>query len=178
MRRKIKARRAINPDLAYNSTTVEKFINQIMKEGKKSVARKIMYDTMDEIKAKTKAENPLTVLTPPSRIRLPTWKSGREESAEPTIRCQEKSTLKENWPWLLGGCWKEPEPKREPICPKNWPMSLSPLPKNEGFAAKKKKTLTVWPKPTKLSRISHGKFVPQTFYLAFYYFLLWRANIR
>ena len=56
MRRKIKARRAINPDLKYDSTIVEKFINQIMKEGKKSVARKIMYDTMDEIKAKTKAE--------------------------------------------------------------------------------------------------------------------------
>ena len=99
MRRKIKARRAINPDLAYNSTTIEKFINQIMKEGKKSVARKIMYDTMDEIKTKTKAENPLVVFDPPSRIRLPIWRSGREESAGPTIKCQEKSIPKGNWPW-------------------------------------------------------------------------------
>src|SRR3989339_724776 len=61
MRRKIKAKKPINPDLKYDSTTIEKFINQIMKEGKKSVARKIMYDTMDEIKTKTKAENPLVV---------------------------------------------------------------------------------------------------------------------
>src|SRR3989304_6596249 len=61
MRRKRKAKKPINPDLKYDSTTIEKFINQIMKEGKKSVARKIMYDTMDEIKTKTKAENPLVV---------------------------------------------------------------------------------------------------------------------
>jgi len=40
MRRKIKAKKPINPDLKYDSTTIEKFINQIMKEGKKSVARK------------------------------------------------------------------------------------------------------------------------------------------
>ena len=61
MRRKIKARRAISPDLKYNSAIVEKFINQIMKEGKKSVARTVMYDTMDEIKTKTKTENPMVV---------------------------------------------------------------------------------------------------------------------
>ena len=50
MRRKIKARRAINPDLAYNSTTVEKFINQIMKEGKKSVVQKdnVRHDGRDK----------------------------------------------------------------------------------------------------------------------------------
>lgn len=61
MRRKVTVKRRIVPDLAYNSIQVEKFINYVMKEGKKSVARNIMYDTMEEIKKKTKAENPLTI---------------------------------------------------------------------------------------------------------------------
>ena len=52
MRRKIKARKPINPDLKYDSTTIEKFINQIMKEGKKSVVQKdnIRHDGRDKDK--------------------------------------------------------------------------------------------------------------------------------
>lgn len=61
MRRKVTVKRKIVPDLAYGSIQVEKFINYVMKEGKKSVARKIMYDTMEEIKKKAKSENPLAV---------------------------------------------------------------------------------------------------------------------
>ncbi len=56
MRRRIKKKIEIKPDFVYNSLTVEKFINNIMKSGKKSTARKIMYDVLDEIKNKTKSE--------------------------------------------------------------------------------------------------------------------------
>ncbi len=62
MRRKIKKKNLIKPDFIYESTLVEKFTNYIMKEGKKSVARKIMYDTLDEIKQKTKTANPVEIL--------------------------------------------------------------------------------------------------------------------
>jgi len=62
MRRKIKIKKEIKPDFLYNSTTVEKFINYIMKEGKKSVARKIMYSALDEVKKKMKADNPVEIL--------------------------------------------------------------------------------------------------------------------
>ncbi len=61
MRRKIKKKQEIKPDFIYDSAVVERFINYIMKDGKKSVARKVMYSTFDEIKKKTKAENPLEV---------------------------------------------------------------------------------------------------------------------
>jgi small subunit ribosomal protein S7 len=61
MRRKIKNRKTINPDIVYNSATVAKFTNYVMKDGKKSVAQKIMLDTFENIKKKTKSENPLEI---------------------------------------------------------------------------------------------------------------------
>ncbi|HJN61980.1 MAG TPA: 30S ribosomal protein S7 [Candidatus Parcubacteria bacterium] len=50
----------IQPDLIYNSTLVSKFINQLMKKGKKTIVRKILYGAFDIIKEKTKKE-PLEV---------------------------------------------------------------------------------------------------------------------
>jgi small subunit ribosomal protein S7 len=46
----------ITPDPVYNSVVLSKFINRIMQEGKKDVARKIVYKTLSNIKEKTKAE--------------------------------------------------------------------------------------------------------------------------
>lgn len=39
--------RKINPDQKFNDLTVAKFVNCIMKSGKKSVAEKIFYDALD-----------------------------------------------------------------------------------------------------------------------------------
>lgn len=46
-RRKLVARRPIDPDPRYNSVLVSKFINGLMERGKKSLARGIFYDAMD-----------------------------------------------------------------------------------------------------------------------------------
>ncbi len=51
MRRPVKKRPALLPDLVYQSVTVEKFINRVMERGKKNVARKIVYGALDKIKA-------------------------------------------------------------------------------------------------------------------------------
>lgn len=40
-------KREIEPDLRYNSVLVSRFINKIMKDGKKSLATRIMYQAMD-----------------------------------------------------------------------------------------------------------------------------------
>ena len=50
----LKKKKQIKPDPVYENTTVAKFINYIMKGGKKSVARKIVYDTFEIIKSKKK----------------------------------------------------------------------------------------------------------------------------
>lgn len=46
-RRKLVARRPIDPDPRYNSVLVSKFVNGLMGKGKKSLARGIFYDAMD-----------------------------------------------------------------------------------------------------------------------------------
>lgn len=47
-------------DPKYNSTDISKFINRLMRRGKKSIAEKIFYTSMDKIEEKTK-EQPLEV---------------------------------------------------------------------------------------------------------------------
>ncbi|MBI5559975.1 MAG: 30S ribosomal protein S7 [Deltaproteobacteria bacterium] len=59
-RRACASKRKVLPDPKYNDTTVEKLINTIMREGKKSVAEGILYGALDIIKEKTKSE-PLKV---------------------------------------------------------------------------------------------------------------------
>ncbi|MEN9880848.1 MAG: hypothetical protein RLZZ308_31 [Candidatus Parcubacteria bacterium] len=59
MRRKVKNRNIVQPDLRYNSTKVAKFINYVMIGGKKSVAQEIVYGAFDVIKEKLKVEDPL-----------------------------------------------------------------------------------------------------------------------
>ncbi len=61
MRRPVKNRNIVGPDMKFNSTKVEKFINSVMWDGKKSTARKVVYDAFDIIQEKTKAESPLEV---------------------------------------------------------------------------------------------------------------------
>jgi small subunit ribosomal protein S7 len=59
-RRKVADKREILPDPVYNSKLVSKFINVIMKDGKKTVAQKICYGAFDIIREKT-GEDPLKV---------------------------------------------------------------------------------------------------------------------
>ena len=47
------AKREILPDPIYNSVVVTKLINNIMLDGKKGVAQKIVYDAFDIVKEKT-----------------------------------------------------------------------------------------------------------------------------
>ena len=57
MSRKSRApKRIFYPDPVYESTVLAKFINFIMYDGKKSVAEKIIYDTLNQIKNKTKQD--------------------------------------------------------------------------------------------------------------------------
>jgi len=51
-------KRKLKPDHYYNSTLISKFINAVMKKGKKSLAEKIIYGAMEHVKQKAK-EDPL-----------------------------------------------------------------------------------------------------------------------
>ena len=52
-RRQRATKRQVPPDPRYDSQTVSKFINNLMVQGKKSVAERIFYDAMDTIEQRT-----------------------------------------------------------------------------------------------------------------------------
>ena len=54
--------RKVAPDARYNDVLITKFINVLMSDGKKSVARKVLYSAMDEIAGKEKEAPPLEVV--------------------------------------------------------------------------------------------------------------------
>jgi small subunit ribosomal protein S7 len=60
-RRGIIKKRKAPADSFYNSTLVARFINLFLRKGKKTTAERVVYGTMDILKAKTK-EDPLKVL--------------------------------------------------------------------------------------------------------------------
>ena len=61
MRRRRPEKRKILPDPIYNDLLVAKFINNIMKNGKKSLAEKIFYTSIEKIKKSTKSDDGLEV---------------------------------------------------------------------------------------------------------------------
>ncbi len=61
-RRKGNFGRKVLPDPKYNSVLVAKFVNQVMYDGKKSLAQSLVYDAFDIIEKKTGA-NALDVFT-------------------------------------------------------------------------------------------------------------------
>lgn len=60
MRRKLKSKRVVQPDLKYQSPKVAKLINYIMEKGHKHIASGIVYGAFDDIAEKTK-QDPLEV---------------------------------------------------------------------------------------------------------------------
>jgi small subunit ribosomal protein S7 len=55
-RRRVAEKREILPDPKYKDQVLAKFINMVMRSGKKSVAEKIIYGALDEISARNKGD--------------------------------------------------------------------------------------------------------------------------
>ena len=62
MRRRRADRRDVLPDPKYNNKLVTKFVNMIMKKGKKSSAERIVYSCMDIVSEKTGNKNAIEAL--------------------------------------------------------------------------------------------------------------------
>lgn len=60
-RRQRKYKKHINPDVVHEDVVVSMFINRIMYDGKKNLARRIVYGAMDRIKDQVKDNSPLDV---------------------------------------------------------------------------------------------------------------------
>jgi len=54
--------RQIQPDPVYNSVLVARLVNRVMRDGKKTIARKLVYQALEMVKQETK-KDPVKVLT-------------------------------------------------------------------------------------------------------------------
>ena len=136
MRRAYKKHK-LSPDGTYNDITVSKFINKVMKGGRKTIAQKIVYSAFEIIKEKTKKE-PLEIFklaienasplleVKPKRIGGATYQVPME------VREERKLALATKW-ILDGARSKKGKPMAEKLS-----EELILASKNEGSAMKKK----------------------------------------
>lgn len=135
-RRKIK-KRIIEPDLVYDNVIVAKLINYVMRKGKKSIARKIVYGAFDIIKEKTKKDpvevyetairnaSPLLEVRP-RRVGGATYQIPRE------VRGERKLTLALRW-IIKASKSKKGKPMKEKLA-----EEILAAANNTGWAVKRK----------------------------------------
>lgn len=61
MRRPIKNRNKVQPDIKFGSVEVERLVNYVMLRGQKETARKIVYSALEEIKNAKEGGEPLAI---------------------------------------------------------------------------------------------------------------------
>ena len=60
-RRRSVPKRIPPPDAVYNDVLVSKFINNLMKDGKKPTAERVMYDALSKVAERAKTDDPVAV---------------------------------------------------------------------------------------------------------------------
>jgi len=136
-RRKKAKKREILPDSVYNNVKLAKLINQVMRRGKKNVARKIVYGALDFIQEKTKKdpletfekaiENASPLLeVKPKRVGGATYQVPRE------VRGDRRMALAMRW------IIKAAKSKKGKSMKEKLAEELISASKNEGVAVKKK----------------------------------------
>lgn len=138
MRRPVKNRNIAGPDIKFNSVRVEKFINSVMWDGKKSTARKVVYDAFDIIKEKSKVENPVELFETAIRNVSPAMEirsrrvGGANYQVPREVRPERKQAMA--FRWILQAARSG---KGRPMAEKLAAEIISAS-NNEGFAFKKK----------------------------------------
>jgi small subunit ribosomal protein S7 len=111
-RRQVITAREIIADPKYNSAVLEKFISRMMNRGKKSVARRILYEAFDIMQEKTK-ESPLKLFEKAvdnvrPLIEVKSRRVGGSTYQVPTeIRPSRRTAL--GIRWIIGYARKRPE---------------------------------------------------------------------
>lgn len=141
MRRKINIKRELRPDAVFDSIKVSKFINYVMQEGKKNIARTIVYDCLDYIKEQTKTENPIEVLDAALRNTTPMMEvrsrrvGGANYQVPREVRPERKQAL--SIKWIINAARSK---KGKPIHIKLADEIIAAS-KNEGEAVKKRENV-------------------------------------
>ena len=138
MRRPVKNRNIAGPDIKFASVRVEKFINSVMWDGKKSTARKVVYDAFDIIKEKAKVENPVELFETAIRNVSPAMEirsrrvGGANYQVPREVRPERKQAMAFRWILQAARSGKG-RPMAEKLA-----TEIIAASNNDGFAFKKK----------------------------------------
>ncbi len=141
MRRKPATKRDIKPDPKYGDVRLAKFINNVMKGGKKSIAQRVMYDALEIIKSKTKTKEPLEIFNKAIENVSPVLevKSRRVGGANYQVPYEVRGDRREALAmrWIIGTAQnKKGKPMAEKLA-----QELIDASKNEGEAIKKRQNV-------------------------------------
>lgn len=138
MRRPIKKRPTVSPDIHYGSVEVERLINYVMIRGQKETARKIVYGAFELIKNDKEAGDPLEVFTTALRNAGPMMEvrsrrvGGANYQVPREVRPERRLSLALRW--IINAARKQ---KGVPMH-KSLAKELMMAAKEEGDAVKKK----------------------------------------
>lgn len=138
MRRPIKKRNIVQPEVKYDSVRLSQFINYVMKDGKKNTARKVVYGAFENIKKKTKSDDPLEIFETAVRNVSPSMEvrsrrvGGANYQVPREVRPERKQALAMRWILTAAGS-KKGSPMSERLADE-----LIAASNNEGEAIKKK----------------------------------------
>ena len=138
MRRKIKNKNIVEPDIVYNSQKLAKFINNIMLHGKKETARKSVYKAFEIIKEKTGNPNPLEIFDTAIKNAGPMVEvrsrriGGANYQVPREVRPERRTALAMRW-IIMAARGKKGAPIHEKLA-----EELILASKNEGIAVKKR----------------------------------------
>lgn len=137
MRRKIKNKNPVKPEPVFESLKVAKLINYVMDSGKKTIARKVVYDCFAFLKEKTKTE-PLEVFelalkntTPAMEVRSRRV-GGANYQVPREVRPERQRSLSMKW-IVEAARSKKGKPMHEKLA-----EEIIAASKNEGEAVKKR----------------------------------------
>jgi len=132
-----KNRKMRQPDIKFQNLVVGRFINYLMREGKKSLAEKIFYETLEVIKKQTQQE-PLKVFekalenTQPLLAVVSRRIGGANYQIPMEVRPERKFFLACNW------IIEAARAKKGKMMPEKLAEEIIAAAKNEGAAIKKK----------------------------------------
>ena len=130
----------IEPDPLYNSVVISKFINHVMRKGKKDVARKVVYQALESVKEKTKGEavevfeRAIENVSPAMEVRS---KRVGGATYQVPMKVNKKRSTSLAMRWIVGVAKKK---KGKPMKVKLSEEIISAS-NNEGEAVKKKETM-------------------------------------
>ena len=133
-------RKILEPDPVYNSRLVTRFINKLMKDGRKATAQKVVYEAMEEIKEASK-QDPLSIFekalanVSPKMEGRPRRVGGASYQVPVEVRGDRREALSIRW--ILAGAESKPNKEYHSFA-KKLAAELMDAANNAGVAIKKR----------------------------------------